>query len=85
MTETFLVKLFEHNNWANQKIIGACYGLSDEQLDTEPHSVTKGNIRETLSHLVTSQRGYLALLTLPLEERPTFPDEWRRITGTRRR
>jgi uncharacterized damage-inducible protein DinB len=76
MTETFLVKLFEHNNWANQKIIGACYGLSDEQLDTEPHSVTKGNIRETLSHLVTSQRGYLALLTLPLEERPTFPLEF---------
>ena len=61
MTETFLVKLFEHNNWANQKIIEACYALSDEQLDTEPHSVTKGNIRETLSHLVTSQRGYLAL------------------------
>lgn len=76
MAETFLVKLFEHNNWANQKIIEACYALSDEQLDTEPHSVTKGNIRETLSHLVTSQRGYLALLTLPLEERPTFPLEF---------
>ena len=76
MTETFLVKLFEHNSWANQKIIEACYALSDEQLDTEPHSVTKGNIRETLSHLVTSQRGYLALLTLPLEERPTFPLEF---------
>ena len=76
MSDTFLVKLFEHNNWANQKIIEACYALSDEQLDTEPHSVTKGNIRETLSHLVTSQRGYLALLTLPLEERPTFPLEF---------
>ena len=76
MSDTFLVKLFEHNNWANQKIIEACYALSDEQLDTEPHSVTKGNIRETLSHLVTSQRGYLALLTLPLEERPTFPMEF---------
>ncbi len=76
MSDTFLVKLFEHNNWANQKIIEACYALSDEQLDAEPHSVTKGNIRETLSHLVTSQRGYLALLTLPLEERPTFPLEF---------
>ena len=73
MTENFLVKLFEHHNWANQKIIQACYALSDEQLDTEPHSVTKGTIRETLSHFVTSQRGYLALLTLPVEERPTTP------------
>jgi len=70
MTENFLEKLFEHNNWANDKIIQACYTLTDEQLDAEPHSVTKGNIRETLTHLVTSQRGYLALLTLPLEERP---------------
>lgn len=73
MTENFLVRIFEHNNWANQKIINACNALTDEQLDAEPHSVTKGNIRETLTHLVTSQRGYLALLTLPVEERPTAP------------
>jgi uncharacterized damage-inducible protein DinB len=84
MTETFLVKLFEHNNWANQKIIEACYALSDEQLDTEPHSVTKGNIRETLSHLVTSQRGYLALLTLTLAERPTFPLEFSELRESAR-
>ena len=73
MTENFLEKLFEHNNWANHKIIQICSALSDEQLDTEPQSVTKGNIRTTLSHLVTSQRGYLALLTLPVEERPETP------------
>ena len=84
MTETFLVKLFEHNNWANQEIIEACYALSDEQLDIEPHSVTKGNIRETLSHLVTSQRGYLALLTRPLEERPTFPLEFSELRESAR-
>lgn len=71
MTENFLVKIFEHNIWANQKIIEACNTLTDDQLDAEPHSVTKGDIRETLSHLVTSQRGYLALLTQPVEERPT--------------
>lgn len=73
MTENFLAKIFEHNNWANQKIIQACHALTDEQLDAEPHSVTKGNIRETLIHLVSSQRGYLALLTLPVEQRPTEP------------
>ena len=69
MTENFLAKLFEHNNWANSKIIQACYALSDEQLDAEPQSVTKGTIRRTLVHLVSSQHSYLRTLTLPLEER----------------
>jgi len=71
MAENFLEKLFEHSNWANFRMIEVCSTLSDAQLDAEPHSVTKGNIRDTLSHLVTSQRGYLALLTLPPEARPT--------------
>ena len=69
MTEYILGRLFEHNNWANLQIIQACSALSDEQLDAEPQSATKGNIRSTLFHLVTSQRGYLRLLTLPVEER----------------
>jgi uncharacterized damage-inducible protein DinB len=69
MTDHFLVKLFEHNNWANQKLFEACAILSDEQLDAEPHSATRGNIRRTLEHLVNSQRGYLALLTTPVEVR----------------
>ncbi len=73
MTENILGKLFEHNNWANLRIIQACSALSDEQLDAEPQSVTKGNIRQTLSHLATSQRGYLALLTLPVDARPKTP------------
>lgn len=69
MTNNFLEKLFEHNNWANLQIIEACSALSDEQLDAEPQSATKGTIRRTLLHLVNSQRGYLALLTLPVEAR----------------
>ena len=69
MTEQYLEKLFEHNNWANQKIIQACYALSEEQLDSEPQSVTKGTIRRTLVHLVSSQESYLRTLTVPLEER----------------
>ena len=87
MTEIFLVKLFEHNNWANQKIIEACSALSDEQLDAEPQSVTKGSIRQTLSHLVSSQHGYLSLLTLPVDARrrisPAFAElqESMRISG----
>lgn len=69
MTENFLERIFEHNNWANGEIIQACYALNDEQLDAEPHSVTKGSIRSTLVHLVSSQESYLKTLTLPLEER----------------
>ena len=73
MTESFLVKLFEHNNWANLQIIQACSALSDEQLDAEPQSATKGSIRLTLLHLLASQQGYLSLLTLPVEARPNTP------------
>ena len=69
MTENFLEKLFEHNNWANLCIIQACSALSDEQLDAEPQSATQGSIRSTLSHLAGAQAGYLSLLTLPVEER----------------
>jgi uncharacterized damage-inducible protein DinB len=78
MTKNILIKLFEHNNWANQLIIQACATLSDEQLDAEPESATKGSIRLTLSHLVASQQGYLSLLTPPVETkpdvRPTFTE-----------
>ena len=78
MTENFLVKLFEHNNWANNQIIEACYALRDAQLDAEPQSVTRGSIRRTLLHLVHSQLGYLSLLTMPVELRtdvaPTFAE-----------
>src|SRR5688572_359972 len=87
MTEKFLEKLFEHNNWANLQIIQACSALSDEQLDAEPQSATQGSIRSTLSHLVSAQQGYLSLLTLPVEERhdvpPTFAElqESARISG----
>ena len=73
MTKNFLEKLFEHNNWANLQIIQVCSALSDEQLDAEPRSVTKGSIRSTLLHLVASQQGYLRILTLPLEARLDAP------------
>lgn len=78
MTGDFLVKLFEHNIWANEKIIEACYSLTDEQLDSEPQSATRGTIRRTLLHLVHSQQGYLLLLTLPADQRtnpaPSFAE-----------
>lgn len=69
MTENILARLFEHNNWANQKIMEVCLILTDDQLDAPPRSATEGSIRSTLTHLVSAQHGYLRLLTLPLEER----------------
>jgi uncharacterized damage-inducible protein DinB len=69
MTASILEKLLEHNNWANNQIMKACATLSDAQLDSEPKSATQGSIRSTLFHLATSQRGYLRLLMLPVEER----------------
>jgi uncharacterized damage-inducible protein DinB len=69
MTENILARIFEHNNWANQKIMEACSILTDEQLDAPPQSATEGSIRSTLTHLVSAQYGYLRLLTLPLDER----------------
>jgi uncharacterized damage-inducible protein DinB len=85
MTEIFLEKLFEHNNWTNYRILQACFALSDEQLNAEPQSVTKGTIRETLIHLVGSQAGYLSLLTIPLEERNFTPLEFADLEEAARR
>jgi uncharacterized damage-inducible protein DinB len=76
MDNDYLVKLYEHNNWANSLILEACLALSDEQLDAEPRSITKGSIRLTLKHLATAQRNYLSLLTLPAEERVRTPLEF---------
>jgi uncharacterized damage-inducible protein DinB len=73
MTENVLVKLFEHNNWANLQIIQACSALNEVQLDAEPQSATAGSIRSTLMHLVSAQRGYLSLLTQPVSERRNKP------------
>ena len=69
MAECLIEKLFEHNNWANHRLIEACSGLSDEQLDAQPASAAYGNIRQTMIHLVSAQVGYLKLLTRPVEER----------------
>jgi uncharacterized damage-inducible protein DinB len=68
MAEDFLAKIFEHNNWANQKVITACSILNDEQLDASPQSAMEGSILSTLLHLVSAQDNYLRLLTLPLEK-----------------
>ena len=68
-----LVKLIEHNNWANLQIIGACSVLTDEQLEAVPLPTSSWSVRHTLFHLVESQGGYVSLLTSPLERKQAIP------------
>lgn len=72
MSDATLTRMFEHNNWANDRLIAACTALTEAQLDAPPRSATQGTIRGTLTHLVAAQHGYLSLLTLPVEERTSL-------------
>jgi uncharacterized damage-inducible protein DinB len=63
MPENILERFFEHHVWANLQIVQACAALTEEQLEAQPHSATKGTIRETLMHLAEAERGYLGDLT----------------------
>jgi uncharacterized damage-inducible protein DinB len=73
MTNDTLTSLFEHNNWANLRLIDACCALTDEQLDAAPLADSTWSIRHALTHVVEAQRGYLSLLTLPPEDRRHSP------------
>lgn len=50
--------LFEHNTWANLKLLDFCEGLIDEQLDTAAVG-GYGTIRATLWHFVRAEVGYV--------------------------
>jgi uncharacterized damage-inducible protein DinB len=76
---TGLSDFFEYNLWANLRLIDACSGLSNEQLDA-PGFGTYGSGRETLLHLLRSEEGYARRFTYtgekpapPLNELTTFP------------
>lgn len=62
--------IFEQNTWANDKLIDACSGLTEEQLDLEAPG-TYGSVRSTLIHLVGAQARYVARLS---GEPPVDPD-----------
>ncbi len=58
---SILLELFRHNLWANAEMLGACRGLSDEQLATGLAG-TYGRLDQTLIHLARAQGGYLRTL-----------------------
>jgi uncharacterized damage-inducible protein DinB len=53
-----LTSLFRHNTWANLKLLDACAGLSDDQLQASAVG-TFGAIGKTLSHLVRAEVDYV--------------------------
>ena len=66
--------LFRHNRWANERLLDACAGLSQEQLNASNPGAF-GTIADTLHHLVVAEGRYTAILTgaQPNYEREEFP------------
>lgn len=64
-----LTDLFCHNRWANLQMIDFCAELPDAQLDATVPG-TYGSIRAALSHIVDTERFYVAFIQSP--ERPAI-------------
>ena len=64
-----LTTLFEHNRWANLRIVEVCRTVPDEVLDAEVPGAY-GPIRRTLLHLASAEQRYVgALKGGPVEPR----------------
>jgi uncharacterized damage-inducible protein DinB len=57
-----IATLFRHNAWANMRLFDVCAGLTEAQRGSKITG-TYGSIRETLQHIVTSERSYLQRIT----------------------
>lgn len=67
---SILVKLFEHNRWANLRAIEACAGLTDAQIDATVHG-TAGSVRNTLMHIAGAEQRYVMRLS---GRQPTYSE-----------
>lgn len=70
-----LTKLFDHNTWANLKLLDFCEGLSDDQLDATAIGCF-GSIRDTLLHIVSAEVDYVNLVNDKLSEVPLPSDQF---------
>lgn len=59
---SILVHLLRHNRWANRMVVERCEQLSQAQLDATVEG-TYGSIRDTLTHLIRAEAGYVFRLT----------------------
>ncbi len=64
-----------HNVWGMREILRVCRPLSREQL-VAPAPAAYGGVLETLNHLVTSDRNYVALLLHEAKAEWTDTDEF---------
>lgn len=72
---SMVVDLFRHNTWANLRLLDACEGLSEEQLDATV-SGTYGSIRDTLLHIIRGEMRYVERVTGRWPDEPLKPDEF---------
>jgi len=74
---TYLDRLIDYNNWANQGLLDFLRGSPPETLDLTSGGVY-GTIRETFEHLLSSEMGYSRRLSPPppraVPQRPEHPD-----------
>ena len=70
-----LTRLFEHNAWANLKLLDFCERLSDEQLDATAIGCF-GSIRDTLVHIVGGEVDYVNLVNEKLPAVPLPSDQF---------
>ncbi len=74
---TILAELFQHNRWANLRLLDACARLTDDQLNAAAPG-TYGRVRDTLVHMLAAEERYVGLLTgeqpkKPLRESEGYP------------
>lgn len=67
MSSAILVEFFNHNTWANLRLLAACAALTEAQLDVVLPG-TYGSIRNTLVHLIGAEERYLRLLGHPADD-----------------
>jgi uncharacterized damage-inducible protein DinB len=57
-----LTTLFNHNLWANLRLLERCAELTSEQLDATI-SGARGSIQDTLQHIVTAEQSYFSRIS----------------------
>jgi len=67
-----LTTIFQHNLWANLRLLESCTELTEEQLARDLLG-TYASVRDTLQHIVTSERSYFARISTG--QRYDHPDE----------
>lgn len=57
-----ITMIFQHNLWANLRLLESCAALTDEQLGSTI-SGSFGSIHNTLQHIVTAERSYFSRIS----------------------